>query len=141
MPDPTTFCDTRGLAETEVPAAYRGADLYRPFSPLTQQLADTDPYWLRLWISDARLAPGWLPTACPNARGAIAMPGYLGDDDLHYPIWDCCIWSQVRQVCRRLMIGRALRSGPRLQHFFIPGAVWLGSRTLFSVWFLVCDLC
>jgi hypothetical protein len=121
MPTPATFSSTAGVADADIPADYRGDDTYHPFSALDDQLAGDDPYWMRLYISDVRLAPAWLAAECPNAQ-PIAMPGYLGPDDLHYPIWDPCIWSHAREVYRRLLVERDLRADPRLQFVYVPGA-------------------
>jgi len=117
MPTPTTFSDTVGL--DAIPEAYAGD--HRPFSPLVDQLAGTDPYWMRLFLTDTRLAPAWLPSACPGVR-PIARPGYLGDDDLHYPIWDDCVWRHAREAYRYLLVTRGVGADPRLQFIYVPGA-------------------
>ena len=64
-------------------------------------------------------APAWLATTCPNAK-PIAKPGYLGSDDLHYPIWDPCIWQHALDVYRKLLVDRGLRADPRLQFIYVP---------------------
>ncbi len=121
MPTPSSFEPQAAL--DEIPSDYEGDEEagYLPFTALDAQLAGDDPYWMRLFLSDVRLAPDWLTDECPGLV-PIPLASYLGDEDLHYPIWDPCVWPHAREVYRRILLEQGLRSDPRLAFVYVPGA-------------------
>ncbi len=87
------------------------------FPSWSSQLAGSDSYWLRLWVSGVDWAPAWVQSECAVAA---AGTGYEGDD--HLPIWNACLWNRAKELFREVMITRGLRSDPRLAFVYVPGA-------------------
>lgn len=88
-----------------------------PTASLGDQLAEPEPFWLRLFASGTPWAPRWLRDACDYPT---VGPDYM--DMRHVPIWRGCIWNRLRDAWRELMIGRDLRSDPDLRFVYVPGA-------------------
>lgn len=86
------------------------------FPSFATQLADDGPYWLRLWITGRDWAPPWVQDRCGVTPVGV---GYEGDP--HLPIWNACLWNHARDLWRTVLIGRGLRSDPRLVLAYVPG--------------------
>jgi hypothetical protein len=82
-----------------------------------EQNADPSPFWMRLFASATNWAPEWLATDCGYTP---VGPDY--DKQMHAPIWDPCVWPKLRDAWRMLMVDQGLRSDPRLQFVYVPGA-------------------
>src|SRR4051794_13392176 len=105
-PDPGVFAqDTTGSAEDMDLPSFR------------DQNVDPQPFWMRLFASATVWAPDWLAKECSYKP---VGPDY--DRQMHVPIWDPCVWSKLRDAWRMLMVDRGLRSDPRLQFVYVPGA-------------------
>lgn len=104
-PTATTF------STTAVDSVY-GMD----FASWSSQLAGSDSYWLRLWMSGVEWAPAWVQAECGVSA---AGTGYEGDD--HLPLWNACLWSRARELYREVLLTRGLRSDPRLAFVYVPG--------------------
>ena len=88
-----------------------------PFASWNTQLAGSDPYWLRLWVSGTDWAPAWAQSECGVSTVGV---GYEGDG--HLPIWNACLWGYAKQMLREVLVTRGLRSDPRLAFVYVPGA-------------------
>ncbi|MEX2212399.1 MAG: hypothetical protein WD689_11655 [Gaiellaceae bacterium] len=82
-----------------------------------EQNADPRPFWMRLFASGTSWAPSWLAQRCSYTP---VGPDY--DGERHVPIWDPCVWPELREAWRELMVGQGLRSDPRLKFVYVPGA-------------------
>lgn len=82
-----------------------------------EQNSDPRPFWMRMFVSATAWAPPWLADRCPYTA---VGPDFEGLE--HIPIWDPCVWEQVRGAWRELMIGQGLRADPRLRFVYVPGA-------------------
>lgn len=87
------------------------------FPSWDDQLAGSDPFWLRIWISGTDWAPAWARTAC-----GVTTVGHGYENDPHLPIWNACLWEKATAMLREVLIERGLRSNPRLRFFYVPGA-------------------
>ena len=88
-----------------------------PFASWDDQLAGSDPIWLRLWISGTDWAPAWAQAACGVSTVGV---GYEGDP--HLPLWNACLWEKAKALLREVLIERGLRAEPRLRLVYVPGA-------------------
>jgi len=88
-----------------------------PLPSFADQNADPRPFWMRLFASATTWAPAWLAKQC---RYAAVGPDYEGQ--MHVPIWDPCVWAELRSAWRALMIGQKLRADPRMRFVYVPGA-------------------
>lgn len=109
----------RQLKPTEGSFSSTGTDsVYgMPFASWNAQLAGTDAYWLRLWVSGTNWAPAWARNAC-----GVSTVGTGYENDPHLPIWNACLWEKARALFREVLIDRGLRADPRLRLAYVPGA-------------------
>lgn len=87
------------------------------FPSWNAQLAGSDRFWLRLWVSGADWAPSWVQSLCGVSPVGT---GYEGDE--HLPLWNACLWSHALDLFRAVLIEHSLRSNPRLAFVYLPGA-------------------
>ncbi|MEO8274718.1 MAG: hypothetical protein ABI639_00765, partial [Thermoanaerobaculia bacterium] len=87
------------------------------FPSWNAQLAGSDPYWLRLWVSGDDWAPQWVKTLC-----SVSPVGTGYENDEHLPIWNTCFWQQAREFFRQVLIVHGLRSDARMKFLYAPGA-------------------
>lgn len=95
------------------------------FGSWAEQLAGSDPYWLRLWVSGVDWAPAWAQQEC-----GVAAVGVGYENDPHLPIWNACLWGLARDLYRRVLIDHDLRRDPRLRFAYVPGAFTWGEFDL-----------
>jgi hypothetical protein len=87
------------------------------FGSWTSQLAGSDPFWMRIWVSGTNWAPAWARTAC-----GVATVGLGYENDPHLPLWNACLWQKALGVLRWALETQGLRANPRLQFLYAPGA-------------------
>ncbi|HSS68764.1 MAG TPA: hypothetical protein VLK34_09460, partial [Nocardioidaceae bacterium] len=87
-----------------------------PFASLSEQLAQPGPYWLRLFSTGKPWAPGWVMRRCDV--GTVG-PDY--DGMRHLPIWNACVWNQLRATWRRLLVGQGILDDPQFRFAYVPG--------------------
>lgn len=87
------------------------------FEPLSRQLADERPFWMRVFASGSQWAPKWVADECDVDE---IGPDY--DGQYHLPIWNECVWRRLLGLYRRLFAEEGLRADPRLRFVYVPGA-------------------
>ncbi|WP_183092632.1 hypothetical protein [Nocardioides stalactiti] len=102
-----------GALSTSTTGTAYGMDL----ASLSDQLDDSSDFWMRMFASGKPWAPRWVTRKCD---APTVGPDY--DGMRHLPIWQPCVWTQLRDTWRRLMIGADLRSDDRLRFVYVPGA-------------------
>jgi hypothetical protein len=87
-----------------------------PFASLRDQLAQPGPYWLRMFATGRPWAPAWVLRRCDV--GTVG-PDY--DGMRHLPIWNACVWSELRATWRRLLVGKGILDDPQFRFAYVPG--------------------
>ncbi|MES9602465.1 hypothetical protein [Actinomadura sp. NPDC000929] len=87
------------------------------FPPLSRQLADRRPFWVRIFASGSRWAPEWVADQC-----GVEPLGPDYDGQYHLPLWDECVWGRLLALYRRVFVDEGLRADPRLRLVYVPGA-------------------
>lgn len=95
------------------------------------QMAGTDPFVMRVYVSAVDWAPFWLPTMCSVSAASYASAGvsagvtavaYDFNNLLHLPIYNSCVWSYVKAFYTYIFQTQALRSNSRLLFTYTPAA-------------------
>ena len=87
------------------------------FPPLSRQLADRRPFWVRIFASGSRWAPAWVADEC-----GVEPLGPDYDGQYHLPLWNECVWGRLLALYRRVFVDEGLRADPRLRLVYVPGA-------------------
>eukprot|EP01132_Coremiostelium_polycephalum_P010784 gene10784-13205_t len=87
------------------------------FDTFDQQNTTKNPFWMRIWSSAIDWAPSYIGSKCN-----VVAAGTDYDGDAHYPIWNPCVWGEIKKLYRYFFITKGMRSDPRLKFIYVPGA-------------------
>ena len=86
------------------------------FDPLGEQLDQDGPYWVRMFSSGVEWAPEWVVDKCQ-----VGAVGTDYDGQQHLPIWDDCVWTELSDTWRRLLVDQGLLDDPEFRFAYVPG--------------------
>ncbi len=86
------------------------------FDPLGEQLDQDGPYWVRMFSSGVDWAPEWVVDKCQ-----VGAVGTDYDGQQHLPIWDDCVWTELSDTWRRLLVDQGLLDDPEFRFAYVPG--------------------
>ncbi|GAM27213.1 hypothetical protein SAMD00019534_103880, partial [Acytostelium subglobosum LB1] len=104
---------SQGVYATNIPGQVKDLVL----DSFAEQNSTTKPFWMRIWASGALWAPTWIQSYCN-----VGVIGVDYDGEGHLPIWNPCVWGQLKQLYRYLFITNNMRADPRLKFIYVPGA-------------------
>ncbi|MCW4456771.1 hypothetical protein [Microbacterium sp. MPKO10] len=87
------------------------------FASLDDQLAESEPFWMRIFASGETWAPEWVVDDC-----GVSTYGPDYDGQRHLPIWDECVWGHLMDTYETLFVDEGLADDERLAFVYVPGA-------------------
>ncbi|GAM29068.1 hypothetical protein SAMD00019534_122440, partial [Acytostelium subglobosum LB1] len=97
----------RGVYVYNISATIQGMPIN---SFATQNSTLKGPFWMRLWTSSELWAPSWIKSYCN-----VGVIGVDDDQQGHLPIWDACVWGEIKEVYKHLYYTLNMRADPRLK--------------------------
>ncbi|GAM20959.1 hypothetical protein SAMD00019534_041340 [Acytostelium subglobosum LB1] len=88
-----------------------------PFGTFASQNSTTSPFWLRIWNSGSTWAPSWIQSYC---QVTASVQDY--DNEYHLPIWNPCVWGELKKMYRHFFVTMNMRADPRMKFVQVPGA-------------------
>ncbi|EFA85193.1 hypothetical protein PPL_02193 [Heterostelium album PN500] len=104
---------SQGVYATNIQATVKDM----PFATFASQNASTSPFWMRIWNSGDLWAPSYVKTLCN-----VGVIGKDYDGEGHLPIWNTCVWNEIKAMYRYFFLTKNMRADPRLKFIQIPGA-------------------
>ncbi|KAM9962708.1 hypothetical protein ACTFIR_005625 [Dictyostelium discoideum] len=87
------------------------------FSSFNSQNSTNKQFWMRIWNSGVNWAPTWIQSFCN-----VASIGQDYDGDAHLPIWNSCVWGEIKKMYSHIFLDLNMRADPRLKFIYVPGA-------------------
>ncbi|KYQ88236.1 hypothetical protein DLAC_10921 [Tieghemostelium lacteum] len=87
------------------------------FSSFSTQNQTTNAFWMRIWNSGVDWAPTYIPTLCQ-----VSSIGVDYDNDPHLPIWNACVWGEMKKMYTYIFKTLNMRADNRLKFIYVPGA-------------------
>ncbi|KAK5576736.1 hypothetical protein RB653_007880 [Dictyostelium firmibasis] len=87
------------------------------FQSFNTQNSTTKSFWMRIWNSGVDWAPTWIQSYC-----SVGSIGKDYDGDSHLPIWNSCVWGEIKKMYSHIFLDLNMRADPRLKFIYVPGA-------------------
>ncbi|KAF2068732.1 hypothetical protein CYY_009946 [Polysphondylium violaceum] len=87
------------------------------FASFNSQNSTKKPFWMRIWNSGTLWAPAWVQTYCN-----VSSIGKDYDGEDHLPIWNSCVWTEIKKMYTHVFVTLKMREDPRLKFIYVPGA-------------------
>ncbi|EGC38388.1 hypothetical protein DICPUDRAFT_76006 [Dictyostelium purpureum] len=104
---------SKGVYQFDSTATVKGMN----FASFNNQNSTKNAFWMRIWNSGVDWAPSWIKSYCGVDGVATDYDG-----DKHLPIWNSCVWGEIKAMYKTIFKDNNMRADKRLKFIYVPGA-------------------